>query len=172
MKTTKSTSLACQPAGRDELDASNNALADLDIKVELIQMLIPLALERVNELLQEEVTALAGRRYGRDATPYRWGKQRGSVYLGEQKVPIAALARCRASSGSAACELPALTSRSGDGWNLVSQDFTRPVLSQVQAHRAPHSASLWRVGEHGVTPFRACQCPQAPPAHAASLGRL
>jgi transposase-like protein len=62
-----------------------------DARVELIQALIPLGLEAVNDLLQQEVTALAGRRYrhGDGQAGYaRWGRQPGSVYLTDQKIGI------------------------------------------------------------------------------------
>jgi putative transposase len=61
---------------------------DLDVKVSLIQALIPAGLERVNELLQEEVKKLAGTkgRHGKDNV--RWSRQWGSVYLSDQKVPV------------------------------------------------------------------------------------
>ena len=63
---------------------------DLDSKAALIGELIPIGLLHVNEILQEEVRQLAGERYKRDGLPHhdRWGKQRGSVYIGEQRVPI------------------------------------------------------------------------------------
>ena len=63
----------------------------MDARAELIRALIPIGLEAVNELLQQEVTALAGARYGRgdgQAGYARWGRQRGSVYLGDQKVAV------------------------------------------------------------------------------------
>jgi len=63
----------------------------IDARAELIQALIPIGLEAVSELLQQEVTALAGARYGRGggrAGYARWGRQRGSVYLGDQKVAV------------------------------------------------------------------------------------
>jgi putative transposase len=63
----------------------------LDTRVELIQALIPLGLEAVQELLQQEVTALAGARYqrGGGVPGYgRWGSQPGSVYLADQKVAV------------------------------------------------------------------------------------
>jgi putative transposase len=63
----------------------------LDSRVELIQALIPLGLEAVNDLLQQQVTALAGPRYQRDggvAGHARWGSQPGSVYLADQKVAL------------------------------------------------------------------------------------
>lgn len=66
-------------------------VADLDARVELIQALIPLGLEAVNDLLQGEVTQLAGQRYSRQSGRPghdRWGSQKGSVYLADQKLSI------------------------------------------------------------------------------------
>lgn len=74
------------PAGPVGLD-----LSSIETQVALVQALIPIALERVGELLTEEVVALAGRRYARDdgaASRVRWGRQAGSVYLGQQKLPV------------------------------------------------------------------------------------
>ena len=61
---------------------------DMDVKVALIQALIPVGLERVGELLQKEVLSLAGPKgiHGKENT--RWGEQWGSVYLTDQKVPV------------------------------------------------------------------------------------
>lgn len=59
--------------------------------VAMIQALIPLGLHAVGEALSQEVTRLAGARYARgDAAPalVRWGRQPGSVYLADQKLPI------------------------------------------------------------------------------------
>ena len=67
-------------------------LLELDTRVELIQALIPIGLEAVNEVLQQEVCQLAGKRYRREGgVPgySRWGRQRGSVYLADQKLAIA-----------------------------------------------------------------------------------
>jgi putative transposase len=66
-------------------------LSTLDSRVELIQALIPLGLEAVSALLQQEVTVLAGERYrhGSGQPGYaRWGRQSGSVYLADQKVAV------------------------------------------------------------------------------------
>jgi len=62
----------------------------LDVKVEMIQALIPMGLRYVKEVLEEEVRQLAGERYQRNglAGHDRWGEQGGSVYLLEHKVPI------------------------------------------------------------------------------------
>ena len=67
-------------------------LPELETRVELIQALIPIGLEAVNEVLQQEVCQLAGEPYSRQGGlpgHARWGSQRGSVYLADQKVAIA-----------------------------------------------------------------------------------
>jgi len=59
--------------------------------VAMIQALIPLGLRAVEEALQAEVTALAGARYARDDDRpeiVRWGKQAGSIFLADQKLPV------------------------------------------------------------------------------------
>jgi len=72
-----------------ETMALKEGIDDIDIKVDMIQALIPLGLEAVNENLQREVLRLAGRRHERGKDNTRWGSQGGSVYLADQKVPIA-----------------------------------------------------------------------------------
>jgi len=71
--------------------AAEAGLERLNSRVERIQALIPLGLEAVNELLQQEVTASAGARYQRGGSVpgyARWGSQPGSVYLADQKVTV------------------------------------------------------------------------------------
>jgi len=68
-----------------------SAPEDLDAKLALIQALIPLGLQAVAEALKQEVIALAGKRYSRTGGlpgVVRWSRQRGSVYLGDQKVAV------------------------------------------------------------------------------------
>ncbi len=75
----------------EDVEAPLGALEDLDVMVALIQTLIPLGFRAAEELLLREVDALAGPRYARsDGTPHRvrWGRQRGSIYLADQKLPI------------------------------------------------------------------------------------
>jgi hypothetical protein len=60
--------------------------------IAMIQALIPLGLRAVEEALQAEVAALAGPRYAHhDEQPdvVRWGNQAGSIFLADQKLPIA-----------------------------------------------------------------------------------
>jgi putative transposase len=61
------------------------------VTLAMILALIPLGLRAVKAKLRAEVIALAGPRYSRtDGRPdvVRWGTQRGSIYLADQKVPI------------------------------------------------------------------------------------
>lgn len=71
--------------------AVERELLEVDARVAMIQALIPLGLKAVNEVLQEEVTQLAGvryRRHGGQPGYARWGGQPGSVYLADQKVTV------------------------------------------------------------------------------------
>jgi putative transposase len=64
---------------------------ELDGKVEAIRALVPLGLMHVAELLDDEVTELAGERYARKATSTRGrrhGSNPGTVGLASQRVPI------------------------------------------------------------------------------------
>jgi len=73
---------------REMMATLNNE--SLDVTISFIQTLIPIGLKAVGEILQKEVTKLAGPRYQHtdDKEAYRWGSQTGSVYLTDQKVPI------------------------------------------------------------------------------------
>ncbi len=62
-----------------------------ETRVAVIQALIPLGLQAVHDVLQQEVVALAGPRYARGQRipgVHRWTSQQGSVYLADQKLPI------------------------------------------------------------------------------------
>ena len=64
---------------------------EIDSRIEVIQMLIPIGLQAVNDVLQWEVKQLVGERYerkGREEGLVRWGKQASSVYLADQKVSV------------------------------------------------------------------------------------
>lgn len=83
-----------RPAGDATLERAQQLTIPLDdgtVQLALVQALIPLGLKAVGEMLTDEVTALAGVRYAREAEPsrvVRWGKQAGSIYLADQKIPI------------------------------------------------------------------------------------
>jgi transposase-like protein len=57
-------------------------------RLAMIQMLIPVGLKAVEAELQAEVQSLVGPRYSRGGELKRWGSNRGSVYLGDQKVSL------------------------------------------------------------------------------------
>lgn len=64
---------------------------EMDSRVALIQALIPLGLDAVKNILQQEVGMLAGDRYQRDGSLpgyVRWGQQKSSVYLADQKIRL------------------------------------------------------------------------------------
>lgn len=67
-------------------------LAEGSVTLAMIEALIPLGLRAVEDALQQEVRALAGVRYAHDdghTGIARWGQQPGSIYLADQKLPIA-----------------------------------------------------------------------------------
>ena len=75
----------------DVIDRAEYAEVEVDAKVELIRSLVPLGLMHIEELLDEEVTALAGERYARKAPAVggrRHGSNPGTVGLAGPRVPI------------------------------------------------------------------------------------
>jgi transposase-like protein len=90
------------------MELKEYGVLEVDSKVALIQELIPLGLMHVQEVLQEEVAKLAGERYARGGLPGydRWGRQRGSVYIKDQRVPIM-VQRVRDTVNNREVELPA-----------------------------------------------------------------
>ena len=75
----------------------------------MIRALIPLGLKAVEDALVADVNALAGPRYARDddrPSVVRWGAQRGSIYLADQKLPVTVP---RVRDRAAACEVPLAT---------------------------------------------------------------
>lgn len=73
---------------RRAMESMPEGAKTIDGRAELIQMLIPLGLKAVGDLLQEEVEMLAGSRYRHDGGPMRWGKQAGAIYLGDEKFRV------------------------------------------------------------------------------------
>jgi transposase-like protein len=66
-------------------------LDDGTVALSMIQALIPLGLKAVEDALQQEVLALAGRRDAHgEGHPglARWGSHAGSIFLADQKLPI------------------------------------------------------------------------------------
>jgi len=100
---------------------------ELDARVEAIRALVPLGLMHVSEVLDQEVTALAGERYARkeaSTAGRRHGTNPGTVGLAGQRVPIR-VPRVRSVTGS---EIPlrAYDALSGDG--AVNELLLKRVL--------------------------------------------
>ena len=75
----------------DVIDREEYAELEVDAKVALIRSWVPLGLLHIEELLDEEVTALAGERDARNAPSVggrRHGSNPGTVGLAGQRVPI------------------------------------------------------------------------------------
>ena len=103
---TKVTSHQSAPATNPQLTVP---LDDGTVTLAMIHALIPLGLRAVEEALQQEVQALAGARYAHhDGHPdvVRWGRQAGSIYLADQKLPITVP---RVRDRAAGTELPLAT---------------------------------------------------------------
>ena len=103
------------------------AAPDLDTRIALIQALIPVALEKVHVELQADVKRLAGERYvreGRRLGHVRWTAQRGSIYLADQKIPLA---------------VPRVRDR------LRNQEVPLPTYERLQAPRTLDAGLLHKV---------------------------
>jgi transposase-like protein len=100
---------------------------DLDGKVEAIRALVPLGLMHVQEMLDQEVVALAGERYVRKAESTngrRHGSNPGTVRLAGQRVPIR-VPRIRSLAGS---EIPLRSFEALSGENAVNDLLLKRVL--------------------------------------------
>jgi transposase-like protein len=85
--------IAIKGRSKQEVEAAMRVAEEMDSRVELIQSLIPVGLDAVGELLKQEVRMLAGDRYQRGRLLpglVRWGRQRSSIYLADQKIPVMA----------------------------------------------------------------------------------
>lgn len=112
---------------------------DLDVKLTLIQALIPVGLKAVNEKLQEEVKALAGEKHRHGKENVRWGGQGGSVYLLDQKVPMT-VPRMRNKAHT--LEVPLQTyQRLQDPYQGDEQLFKK-LLNGLSTHRYRECAEL------------------------------
>ena len=111
----------------DVIDRAAYAELEVDTKVELIRSLIPLGLLHIEELLDEEVTALAGERYARKAPSVggrRHGSNPGTVGLAGQRVPIR-VPRLRHVAGS---EIPLRSYEALQGERAVNDLLLKRVL--------------------------------------------
>ena len=151
---------ASEPAREPPAPMPGFDLSTVNTQVTLLQALIPIALDRVGELLAAEVASLAGPRYGREEGPrsrVRWGQQRGSVFLGHQKVGIA-VPRVRDRETNR--EVPLTTYAALQQPRAIDQALMRTILGGVSTREYGRCVSLIpsAFGLSGATISRRFQC--------------
>ena len=140
----------------DVIDRAEYAEVEVDAKVELIRSLVPLGLMHIEELLDEEVTALAGERYARKAPAVggrRHGSNPGTVGLAGQRVPIR-VPRIRHITES---EIPLQSYEALHGDRAVNDLLLRRVLYGISCrnYAAAAEAIPGAIGLSGSTVSRA-----------------
>ena len=139
----------------DIMRREDYAELELDAKVELIRSLVPLGLRQVEELLDAEVTALAGEHYARKAASIggrRHGSNPGTVSLAGQRVPIR-VPRVRSVAGS---ELPLRSYEALRGEGAVNALLLKRVLYGISCrnYEAAAEAIPGAIGLSGSTVSR------------------
>ena len=112
---------------------------DLDVKISVIQDLIPLGLKAVADELKAEVTRLAGEKHSRAGNNARWGHQNGSVYLQDQKLPVR-VPRVRNIDFNT--EVPLETYRRLQTPRNNDADVMRKLLHGLSTHKYHESSTL------------------------------
>ena len=135
----------------DVIDREEYAELEVDAKVELIRSLVPLGLMHIEELLDEEVTALAGECYARkdpSVAGRRHGSNPGTVGLAGQRVPIRG-PRLRHVAGS---EMPLRSYEALHGERAVNDLLLRRVLYGISCrnYEAAAEAIPGAIGLSGV----------------------
>ena len=117
---------------------------DLDSRVALIHELIPIGLMHFTEVLQDEVITLAGKKYKRGGLPGhdRWGRQQGSIYIQDQRIPI-------------------MVPRVRD--TIKDKEVQLHTYEQLQVPGAPANERLLRRILHGLSCGRYRECSEAIP---------
>lgn len=136
---------------------------DWEWQASLIQHLIPVGLMALKELLEQEVQKIAGARYGRGSDYFRWGKNPGWVYLGEQKIKLG-VPRLRSKEGEEkklesyeAMQNPGVIDRLTLGRvinGLSQRKFERAVLCAPETFGIKHSSISRRFVRASATKLR------------------
>lgn len=71
-----------------EMQAMTEAQMHFEEEMATIQSLIGLGMKAATEKIQKDFTALVGKAYQRGKSAGPWGSNRGSIYLGDQKVAL------------------------------------------------------------------------------------
>lgn len=112
---------------------------DLDVKMMVIQELIPLGLREICKELQNEVTQLAGKGHARGYENTRWGRQPGSVYLMDQKFPII-VPRVRNKAGK--CEVQLQSYQKAQNPIANDGNTVLKLLHGISTHKYHESSTL------------------------------
>ena len=139
----------------DVINRADYAELEVDAKVELIRSLVPLGLMHIEELLDEEVTALAGERYARKDPSVggrRHGSNPGTVGLAGQRVPIR-VPRLRHVAGS---EIPLRSYEALHGERAANDLLLKRVLYGISCrdYEAAAEAIPGAIGLSGSTVSR------------------
>ena len=116
-----------------------NGIDDIDVRVSLIRALIPIGLKEVTALLQEEVLKLAGPAKKHGKVNRRWGRQGGSVYLYDQKIPID-VPRVRNKATNS--EVPLESYRKFQQVGATDEKIFVQLLNGLSTHKYEESAAL------------------------------
>jgi putative transposase len=114
---------------------------ELDVKIQIINELIPLGLMHVQELLQAELVQLAGEKHARrgpEVVGYRHGSNPGSVLIGGQRIGIH-VPRVRNERGEVPLQSYQRLHR-GDG--TVNDGLLRRVLYGISCRNYEQAAEL------------------------------
>ncbi len=114
---------------------------ELDAKVEVIRALVPLGLMHIAEVLDDEVTGLAGEHYARKAATTRGrrhGSNPGTVGLAGQRVPIR-VPRVRSVTGG---EIPLRSYEALSGGREVNDLLLKRVLYGISCRNYEAAAEL------------------------------
>jgi len=112
---------------------------DVDVKAEIIQAVIPAALINFHHDLGKEIKKLTGERYEHGRDNYRWGRQNGSVYLLDQKVPVK-IQRVR--NKLTKKEVPLKLYQRLQEPYRADQGAFKKLLNGISAHRYQESAEI------------------------------
>ena len=142
--------------GVDVIDREEYAELEVDAKVALIRSLVPLGLMHIEELLDEEVTALAGERYARKDPSVggrRHGSTPGTVGLAGPRVPIRVPRICHVTES----EIPLRSDEALHGDRAVNDRLLRRVLYGISCRTYEAAAEVipGAIGLSGSTVSRA-----------------
>ena len=144
-----------KPVSREEIQ--NNRIEStegriIDSQHELISMLLPPALKAFFADAEAELNALCGGRYSHGTTAQRWGSQRGSIILGNQRVSIQ---KQRVRDTATDAEVPLVTYARFQDPKLfdqqVFQDGLRHVSQRDYEKGLPKIAASFGVSKSSVS---------------------